>query len=205
MDEREAPRDPLRTHLRKTMLAGLVFSVPLVVTAWVLVTLFNTVDEWLGPALAKATGWEVPGLGVLVTIALVYALGLFAQNVAGQRLIHLWDSLVTRVPLVRGVYKATKEVSQAFGREQRPFRAVVAAEFPRKGIWTLGFVTADAPAGVAVPKGSVFVFIPTTPNPTSGWLILLPQEELLTTPYSVEEGMRIIISAGIVSPSQPPR
>jgi uncharacterized membrane protein len=185
-------------HLRRTLLSGILLLVPTVATVWVLSTLFRSVDALLGPWLTEWTGREIPGLGFLATFALVYVLGLLASNVVGKRVFALWDQFVTRVPLVRGVYRVTKEVSQAFGSEKKPFREVVAVEFPRKGVWTLGFLTADAPAGSPVPEGSVFVFIPTTPNPTSGWLILVPRAEALPTPYSVDEGMRLIISAGIV-------
>lgn len=198
-----ATREPLKTHLRKTLLAGLVVLVPLVVTLWVLSAVFSSVDELLGPWLGRMTGVAIPGLGLLVTLGLIYVIGLFAQNVAGKKLFALWDAFMARVPLVRGVYKVTKEVSQAFGREKAPFREVVSLEFPRPGLWSLGFVTADAPPDTPVPEGSVFVFIPTTPNPTSGWLVLARKQELKPTPYTVDEGMRIIISAGIVGPSAP--
>lgn len=194
------PPASLRQHLKRTFVAGLLFLVPLAVTAWVLVAVFQSVDAILGPGLARLTGLEIPGLGLVATLALVYLIGLVASNVAGKRLIGLWDAFVTRVPLVRGLYRVTKEVSEAFGRDKPPFREVVALEFPRKGLWTLGFLTADVPPGGPAEDGSVFVFIPTTPNPTSGWLVLVPKEEVRSTPYSVDEGMRIVISAGIVTP-----
>ena len=185
-------------HLRKTLLSGVLLLVPSVATAWVLSTFFKSVDAVLAPVFNRLMGRDMPGLGFLTTLLLVYLLGLLASNVVGQRALALWDQFVTRVPLVRGVYRVTKEVSQAFGSEKKPFREVVAVEFPRKGVWTLGFLTADAPTNLPLPNNSVFVFIPTTPNPTSGWLILVPREEALPTPYSIDEGMRLIISAGIV-------
>ena len=194
----------VKGHLKRTFGAGLLFLVPVVVTAWVLALIFNAVDSILGPGLSRVTGVRVPGLGLIATLLIVYMIGLFASNVIGKRLIGLWDTMVTRVPLVRGVYRVTKEVSEAFGRrDKRPFRQVVTLEFPRKGLWTLGFLTAEVPAGARLEEESVFVFIPTTPNPTSGWLVLVPKNEVRPTPYTVDEGMRIIVSAGIVTPAAP--
>lgn len=196
-------RGPISSHLRRTFITGLVFLAPVAVTAGVLYMMFKAVDELLGPYFTKWVGFHIPGLGILATVLLVYVIGLIASNVAGQRLIHMWDAAVTRVPLVRGLYRVTKDVSQAFQSDRRPFRRVVAIEFPRAGLWTLGFVTADVQEGVPVPAGSVYVFVPTTPNPTSGWLILVPESEVRETGYSVDEGMRVIISAGIVGPPPP--
>ena len=129
-----------------------MFLVPVAVTAWVLWALFGAIDGFLGPLIAHWVGFRIPGLGILATVLLVYAIGLIASNVAGQRLIHVWDAAVTRVPLVRGLYRVTKEVSQAFQSDRRPFRKVVAVEFPRTGLWTLGFVTADVPPGLPPPR-----------------------------------------------------
>jgi uncharacterized membrane protein len=195
----------LRHHLRTVFSAGLLFLVPLAITLWVLYTVFNLLDSLLGRWLVPLIGFRVPGLGLLATLLLVYLVGLIASDVAGRQLIGLWDSFASRLPLVRSVYKVAKEVSHAFGRrDRRPFRQVVSVEFPRKGLWTLGFLTAEVTAGGPFPEGFVYVFIPTTPNPTSGWLILAPREEVRPMPYSVDEGMRIIISAGIVGPGQVP-
>lgn len=202
MADRPLIPTPLKDHLRRTLLSGLLFLVPMVVTVWVLYTLFTAIDALLGRVITDLTGYHIPGLGLLATLILVYLIGLVASNVAGKRLIGLWDTAMTRVPLVRGVYKVTKEVSQAFSREKRPFRQVVIVEFPRAGLYTLGFVTAQVPGDVRVPPGSVYVFIPTTPNPTSGWLIVVPESEIHPTPYTVDEGMRVIISAGIVGPPE---
>lgn len=203
MDPAEFERDVgrFKHHVKKTMVTGLLLLIPAVVTVWVLFVVFNTVDAMLGNLLKLALGIRIPGLGLLLTLLLIYGMGLFASNVGGKRIITSIEGFMDRLPLVRGVYRVAKEVSNAFGkREKRPFREVVAIEFPRKGLWTLAFLTAEVPEKSPAPKGSVFVFVPTTPNPTSGWLLMVPKDSLLTTPYSVDEGMRIVISAGIVSP-----
>lgn len=203
MDPAEFERDVNRFkhHLKRTMVAGLLLLIPAAVTVWVLYAVFSTVDNLLGNFLAFATGFRIPGLGLLLTLLLVYAMGLIASNVGGKRLIAMVESLMDRLPLARGIYRVSKQVSQAFGkREKRPFQKVVALEFPRKGVWTFGFLTAEVPENAPAPKGSVYIFVPTTPNPTSGWLLMVPKDSILSTPYSVDEGMRIIISAGIVSP-----
>ncbi|HZA51364.1 MAG TPA: DUF502 domain-containing protein, partial [Myxococcaceae bacterium] len=160
---KENQRVSAKAHLKRTLGAGLLFLVPVVVTAWVLALVFNAADSILGPGLSRFIGVRVPGLGLIATLLIVYVIGLFASNMIGKRLIGLWDTMVTRVPLVRGVYRVTKEVSEAFGRrDKRPFRQVVTLEFPRKGIWTLGFLTAEVPASAGLDEESVFVFIPTT-------------------------------------------
>ena len=203
MDPAEFERDigRLKHHIKRTMVAGLLLLIPAVVTIWVLYWVFNTVDAVLGNMLAYATGIRIPGLGLLLTLLLVYGVGIFASNVGGKRIISAMENLMERLPLIRGVYRVSKEVSHAFGkREKRPFRKVVALEFPRKGIWTFGFLTAEVPETGPAPNGSVYVFVPTTPNPTSGWLLMVPEESLIHTDYTVDEGMRIIISAGIVGP-----
>lgn len=198
MDEYKKPT--LSQHLRRTLLSGVLFLVPTAATLWGLTYLFNNVDGILGEWLAKLLGKEIPGLGLLATLLLVYVVGLVASNVVGQRLLALWDQFFTRVPMVGGVYRVTKEVSQAFGRDKKPFREVVAIEFPRKGVWSLGFLTAEAPKDNPAGKECVFVFVPTTPNPTSGFLMMVPKEDTRPTPYSVDEGMRLIISMGILGP-----
>jgi uncharacterized membrane protein len=202
---RELPSDPLQRHLKRTLVTGVLLLIPVAATVWVLFTIFNWIDAILGGWISQLLGVRVPGLGILATLLLVYFIGLFASNVAGRRIIGLWERWVTRVPLARGVYRVAKELSQAFepGRK-RPFEKVVLVEFPRRGVWTIGFLSADAPADLPAPEGSSFVFVPTTPNPTSGWLIIVPKEDLHVTPYSVDEGMRIVISAGIVTaPTRP--
>ena len=133
MSPAPTPGAPVSSHLKRTFGTGLVFLVPVAVTAWVLWALFGAIDGFLGPLIAHWVGFRIPGLGILATVLLVYAIGLIASNVAGQRLIHVWDAAVTRVPLVRGLYRVTKEVSQAFQSDRRPFRKVVAVEFPGRG------------------------------------------------------------------------
>lgn len=198
MDSTQTPT--FGQHLRRTLLTGILGLVPTAATFWGLWYLFQKLDGILGDALARLTGKQVPGLGLLATLLLVYIVGLVASNVVGKRLLGLWDHFFTRVPMVGGVYKVTKEVSQAFGRDKKPFREVVAIEFPRQGIWSLGFLTADAPKDNPAGQECVFVFVPTTPNPTSGFLMMVPRSEARPTPYSIDEGMRLIISMGILGP-----
>jgi uncharacterized membrane protein len=208
MDPVEFERDVgrLKHHLRRTFVAGLIFLVPTTVTLWVLFYLFDTVDAILGNVLARATGIRIPGLGLLLTLLLVYGIGLVASNVGGKRILAAVEGFVDRLPLARGVYRVVKEVSLAFGqKEKRPFREVVLLEFPRKGIWTVGFLTAEVPERTPAPEGSVYIFVPTTPNPTSGWLLMVPEDSLVRTDYTVDEGMRIVISAGIVGPAHVPQ
>jgi uncharacterized membrane protein len=206
-------------HLRQTLLTGLVVLLPLFITLWLLTFLFQMVDGTITPWVRRIlllTGMPVfaqpaffhymaPVVGVIITVLLVYAAGLLSTNLFGVKLLAGFDALMLRIPVVRAVYGGSKQLLEALNpKGERSFTRVVVVEYPRKGLYTIGFVTRDG-----APEFSVFgsepmasVFLPTTPNPTSGWLVLLPSRDLITLPLTVEEGVKLVVSGGIMVPEK---
>ncbi len=190
--------------LRKWFLAGLLVWIPLGVTLLVvssLVSVLNT-SLLLIPAVLRP---NIPGLGILLSIALVLGTGALTANFFGRQLLAWTEALFRRIPLVRQVYGGMKKLAeQLFSGKGNSFRKVVMVEYPRKGMWSLGFLTSDPVGEIEEKAGGVdlvAVFVPTTPNPTSGFLLLVPKAEVLELTMSVQEGMQFIISLGVVGPT----
>lgn len=193
-------------EIRRIFVYGLVVSLPALITIYVLVFTFNVIDSVLGGLFRLYLGRTIPGLGFLVTIALIFAVGLAASNVFGSKLLRLVETMFARLPLVKPVYSAIQQLIDAFSAQRKNvFESVAMLEYPRKGVYALGFVTGKG-AGEVQDKTSrevVAVFLPTTPNPTSGFLLLVPREELTPLDMSVEEALKLIISGGVVVPEWP--
>lgn len=196
-------RKSLRESLGTYYALGLLIVIPTAVCAWVLWTLFTKVDNILGQ-LFRRLEIDVPGLGFLTINLLVLVLGIVAGNVFGRQLILMWEGLLKRIPLINKIYTATYQISEAFlGKQERKiFSRVALVEFPRQGTYAVGFVTSTA-AGEVQEKTRekvCSVFIPTTPNPTSGFLVLEPEEKIITLEMSVEDAIKFVISAGSLTP-----
>lgn len=188
-------------NIRARILTGILVVVPLGLTVLVLRFFFNMVDGILQPALKTAFGRAMPGLGLLLTVILLYGIGLLASWVLGRRLIHWGESLLKRIPLVKNVYTAAKQVVETLSLPKgQAFKRVVLIEFPRPGLWVVGFVTGE----VYNSDGQKLIklFIPTTPNPTSGYLELVPEDQVRETTLTVEEGIKMLVSGGIISPDK---
>ena len=202
-------------HLRSRTIRGLLLILPMLVTIWLLKILFNLVNLYITPlvmAAFRAAGspdidrWQArigfPIIGLLLTVLAIYLCGLVAGNIVGRRLVLMVERLVLRIPIVRGIYGAARQLLDAFTfAEKETFSKVVLVEYPRKGLWTIGFVTTDKQHRL-VDDGSraVPVFLPTTPNPTSGWLLFVPLEDLTVLDIPMEEAIKLVVSGGIVSP-----
>lgn len=200
----EAPAGPPRTfssHIRRTFVTGLFALIPIGITIWVIAAIFNGVDVLLQPIIAAIAGRPLKGVGFVATILLVYLLGLFANNVVGRRILRSWETFISRIPVVKGLYGGVKQVAEAFGpQSQDQFRDVVMIEFPSPGHYALGFATVPA---VAPDVGEArYVFVPTTPNPTSGYLLIVPVAKMRALDMSVEEGLKLVISGGVVGPER---
>jgi uncharacterized membrane protein len=208
-------------RLRHVFLTGLVIVLPLIITVWLLGLLFGIVERVASPLLVGllrlgwphlvnepvVTTWVVPIVGVILTVALILCVGALASNFIGRRLLESFDRLMMRVPVVKGIYGAARQLLDAFGRGTGSFRRVVAVEYPRPGVWTIGFLTEsgarlDRETGAPL-TGMSLVFLPTTPNPTSGWLAVLPDESVVPLALTVEEGVKLIVSGGLVRPPGP--
>jgi uncharacterized membrane protein len=196
--ERAAPGRRLRHYF----LTGLVVLLPGAISAFVLWRVFVALDSLLGRFFELFLGRRVPGAGLVALVLLILAIGAVAHNVIGKRLIHGIEDLVIRVPFVRWIYRTTKEVSSAVLEEKSTsFRKVVLVPFPYRGVHSIGFQTSDAPSEVSAVVGkSVFpVFVPTAPNPMSGYVVLYAEDEIVPLPMSVDDGLRFVISAGALT------
>ena len=189
--------------LRKWFLAGLLVWIPLGVTLLVISSLVSVLDTslLLIPSFLRP---NIPGLGVLLSIALVLGTGALTANLFGRQAVAWAEALFQRIPLVRSVYGGMKKLAETlFSGKGNSFRKVVMVEYPRKGMWSIGFLTSD-PVGELEEKiggvDLVAVFVPTTPNPTSGFLLLVPKDEVIELSMSVQQGMQFIISLGVVAP-----
>ncbi len=215
----ERPHRGVGRHLRQTFLTGFLVLLPLFITVWLLTVLFHLVDGTITPWVRRAlllTGvplfgrpaffyYAAPAIALIVTILLIYAAGLLSANLIGVRLLAAFDRLMLRIPVVRAVYGGSKQLMDALSSKgKRSFTRVVLVQYPRKGLYTIGFVTRDdlpvLPGLDTRPMAAVF--LPTTPNPTSGWVTMLPEEELTTLPLTVEEGVKLVVSGAIVMPER---
>ncbi len=192
---------PLRT-VQRYLLQGLAVIGPLGITVYVLVWLFRELDGVLGEHVATVVGRPLPGLGLALLIVLLILTGWVAQWAIGARLLARWDDLLGRVPVARRVYSASRRVVHALTRDERyAFREVVLFEFPTPGLWSVGFVTGPAARTVNERLGevSVTVYLPTAPNPMSGFLIQLPRSKVRALEVTTEEAFTYVMSAGAVS------
>lgn len=179
---------------------GLVIIIPLLVTVYIIVFLVKQIDKFFIILLPEQLEYIVkfPGFGILATLVIVTLTGFIMRNRIGKRVQKIFESIVEKVPLARTIYQSVKQFLEAFVEEKRDkFKRAVIVEYPRKGVYTLGFVTNENPTLKKGEKKMVSIFIPTTPNPTSGFFILAPDDELIDVDSGIEDVFRLIISAGI--------
>ncbi|NOZ73890.1 MAG: DUF502 domain-containing protein [FCB group bacterium] len=188
------------SHIRRTFIAGLLTIAPLALTVYILKIVFAILDKPTA-TLLRRLGIEIPGLGILITVVFVYLLGMFVANVLGKKFFEWGERLLTAIPIVNPIYKTIKQITQAFsGTASRNFRAVVYIQYPRKETWTLAFVTGES---VNNENQEFFhLFVPTTPNPTSGFFIMIPKQDTIPARMDVEEGLKAIISGGMLAPKR---
>ena len=198
--------------MKRYLIAGLLVWVPLGITIWVITFLVSTLDQTLllvpTPLRPEAlVGFHIPGLGVLLSFLILLATGVVAANFFGQRLIRLWESALGRIPVVKSIYSSVKQVSDTVLSDQgTAFRKALLVEFPRPGCWTIAFMT-GVPADAVVdhlPGDHVSVYVPTTPNPTGGYFVMLPRSSVRELDMSVDEALKYIISMGVVAPRARP-
>lgn len=198
----------LRTRLKRYLIAGILIWVPAGVTYLILRLIIDLMDRILlvlPEAYRPETllGFHIPGLGIVLTLSLLLVTGFLAANFVGRVLVARWESFLGRIPLVSPIYTGAKKVSETLLSDQgQAFRKVLLVEYPRRGIWSLAFLTASQLGEVQAKTGKevACVFVPTTPNPTSGFLILLPRDEIVVLDMTVDEAFRMIISLGVVVP-----
>jgi uncharacterized membrane protein len=193
-------------HLRTAFLRGIGVIIPLGLTFWFFQALLNAVDGILSPWLTDLIGIKIPGLGFLSMLLLILLIGLLTKNLIGRILFAWFENLLQSIPFVRSVYSAIKDLVRAFnlGGQSKTFRQVVMVEYPRKGLYCLGFVTNEMTFTSSRRKRIVFlnVYIPNPPNPTSGFLSLVPKSEAIPLDLSIEDGLKLVLSGGIVVPGR---
>ncbi len=197
-------RQKLNTALRRYFLSGILVIVPIIITILVLRFLFKGVDGLLSPYLTKLLGYKVPGSGIVATIILIFLAGLLTANVIGSRLFRIWEIFWIKTPLVRTIYGSSKRLVQALTTtDKESFKQVVLVEFPRKGMFCLGFLT----TGIDLERKDtneqlVAVYIPSTPAPFSGWTMLFAREDVVPLEMTIEEGIKFFVSGGIAAPEK---
>ena len=199
----------LQRRIRNIFITGLLITLPVALTYFILQFLFKNLDT-LSPVFTKILidmgapipeGYRIPALGLVITLLIVLAVGWFTTNFFGKQMINLGESLVEKIPFVRKIYKGSKQVVQSIAHaDTTAFRKVVLLEFPRRGMLAIGFVTGSARGEVQeyTREDVLNVFVPTMPNPTSGFLVFAPPEDLTEIDMSIEDGIKYVVSGGIV-------
>jgi uncharacterized membrane protein len=196
--------------VKRYFIAGLLVWVPLAVTIWLIRFLVTTMDgvlpEWMIPDVIERQ--HIPGMGLVAVLLLVFATGVLAANFIGERLVRWWEMLLARIPIVRTIYSSVKQVSDTIlSPNGQAFRKAVLVQYPRQGSWTIAFLTGAPGPGVIehLPGEHVSVYVPTTPNPTSGFFLLMPKREVVELDMSVDAALKYIVSMGVVAPPSNPR
>ncbi len=195
----------LKTALKRYFLTGVLVITPIWGTILILKTLFVTVDGILGNVLAQMVpAYYVPGLGIVTLLVLIFSAGLFAANFMGRQIVRIWEDWLNRLPLVRGIYSTLKSMMDILSFSDRgSYRRVVLIQFPKNGHYCFAFVTGmtKPETGILGQDPLIHVYVPTSPNPTSGYFLLVPEREVSSVDISVEEAMKLIVSGGLYVPA----
>lgn len=194
--------------MRKYFITGLLILVPLAITLWVLNLIISTMDQsllllpvsWRPEALI---GFRIPGLGSILTLLIIFLTGVATRNFVGRQVVILWEGLLIRIPVVKSIYSSVKQVSDTlFSSSGNAFRKALLVQYPRQGSWTIAFLT-GAPGGEVanhLAGDYVSLYVPTTPNPTSGFFLMVPRADTIELNMSVDEALKYIVSMGVVTP-----
>jgi uncharacterized membrane protein len=194
--------------VKKYFITGLLIWIPLAITIWVLGLIVTTMDAVLPPRFQPEAlfGFRIPGLGFLLTLLIVFGTGVLASNILGQRLVSLGETLLGRIPFVKNIYSSVKQVSDTlFTPGGKAFRKALLVQYPREGTWTIAFLTGAPGGDVAnhLHGDYLSVYVPTTPNPTSGFFLMLKRSDVVELDMSVDEALKYVISMGVVAPAKP--
>jgi uncharacterized membrane protein len=195
--------------MKKYFITGLLIWIPLVITIWVLKLVVDTLDQslLLLPLALRTESWlgmHIPGLGVLLTLLIVFLTGAVTANLIGQRLVHFWHEILHRIPVVSSIYSSVKQVSDTlFSSSGEAFRKALLVQWPREGMWTIAFLTGVPGGDVTrhLQGDYVSVYVPTTPNPTGGYFVMMPRKDVIELDMSVDMALKYVISMGVASPN----
>lgn len=200
----------LSSRLRGYLLAGILVTAPLAITVYLTISIVNFIDQSVVGIIPPQYNpneylpFSVPGLGLAIVLFFLIFIGMITANFFGRFFIKLSENLLDRMPVIRSLYGATKQIFETvLATQSNAFREVVLFEYPRKGLWCIGFITSSTKGEVQriTAEDTVNVFVPTTPNPTSGFLLFVPRKDIQVLDMSVEEGVKLVVSAGIISPA----
>ena len=197
--------------MKKYLITGLLIWIPLAITIWVLDLIVSTMDQsllLLPPQYQPQVllGYQIPGLGALLTLVVVFATGVLASNILGQRLLWFWEYVLGRIPVVKTIYNSVKQVSDTlFAPGGQAFRKALLVQYPREGSWTIAFLTGRPGGDVSnhLHGDYLSVYVPTTPNPTSGFFLMIRKADAIELDMSVDEALKYVISMGVVAPDLP--
>jgi uncharacterized membrane protein len=197
--------------VKKYLITGLLIWIPLVITIWVLKIIVDMLDQslLLLPEQWRPDFWlplHIPGLGAILTVAIVLATGIFATNFFGAQLVELWHHILQRIPVVNSIYSSVKQISDTlFSSSGQAFRKALLVQWPHEGMWTIAFMTGTPSVDIArhLPVDCVSVYVPTTPNPTGGYFVIVPRASVIELDMSVDQALKYIISMGVVPPIPP--
>lgn len=197
--------------MKKILITGLLIWIPLAITLWVLELIVSTMDQsllLLPPQYQPQAllGYQIPGIGALLTVLVVFVTGALASNILGQRLLLFWEGLLGRIPVVKTIYTGVKQVSDTlFAPGGQAFRKALLVQYPREGSWTIAFLTGRPGGDVAnhLQGEYVSIYVPTTPNPTSGFFLMMRRADVVELDMSVDDALKYVISMGVVPPEAP--
>ena len=196
--------------MKKYLITGLLIWIPLVITIWVLKLVVDVLDQslLLLPVALHTENWlgvHIPGLGAILTIVIVFLTGVFATNFFGAQLVEVWHDILHRIPVVNSIYSSVKQISDTlFSSSGQAFRKALLVQWPQEGMWTIAFLTGTPGGGVAnhLPPDSIAVYVPTTPNPTGGYFVIISRKNVIELDMSVDQALKYIISMGVVPPQR---
>ena len=196
--------------LKKYFITGLLIWIPLIITIWVLKVIFDTLDQslLLLPVSFQTESWlgvHIPGLGAVLTVVVVFLTGIFATNFFGAQLVELWHDVLNRIPVVSSIYSSVKQISDTlFSSSGQAFRKALLVQWPHEGMWTIAFLTGTPGGDVTnhLPADCVSVYVPTTPNPTGGYFVIVRREQVIELDMTVDQALKYIISMGVVPPAK---
>lgn len=196
--------------MKKYFITGLLIWIPLAITIWVLKLVVDVLDQslLLLPAALHTENWlgvHIPGLGAILTVFIVFVTGVFATNFFGAQLVELWHEILHRIPVVNSIYSSVKQISDTlFSSSGQAFRKALLVQWPQEGMWTIAFLTGTPGGGVAnhLPPDCVAVYVPTTPNPTGGYFVIMARKNVIELDMSVDQALKYVISMGVAPPQK---
>jgi uncharacterized membrane protein len=201
MSEQKPHKESWGKKLRALFVAGLLIVVPIGASVLILVWLFTSIDNILQPAIRYFSGHNIPGVGFAATVVLIFIAGIIARNIIGRRILHFGHSIISRVPVFRQLYIGIRQVLESFAAPDKTgFMQVVLVEFPRPGMKSLGFVTNEFKDNNG--EKMLSILIPTAPNPTSGFLEIIKEKDIIRTKLTVDEALKMVVSAGRMTPDE---